>query len=279
MWKATKPLALTTFRVLQRNWKPCRTCQLNQLSKQYCTEGRKSWKLMGAVCLERYPVITQDLTPTEQKYQDFLDELELENSVLSDHEVQLIQDSARLARLQSADYNEEEDEDPSSVLTAADREDMATEELSQFTPASRVTEADQKNDTKSLERKLAEKLYLLVKCKVGSDSVWMMPQGQWQDGESMRQTAERVLSDYFGSSIKAKIFGNAPHGFHKYKFPNESSEKDFGAKVFFYRARLHAGDVALSGGTTEDHVWVTSQELQQYLAPKYNKSIEKFLLE
>ena len=50
-----------------------------------------------------------------------------------------------------------------------------------------VTDADHKNDVHSLERKLDDKLILLVKCKTGDDTHWMMPQGNWQEGESLQE--------------------------------------------------------------------------------------------
>ena len=43
------------------------------------------------------------------------------------------------------------------------------------------------DDPQSLQRKLMDKLVLLVKCKVGDKSMWMMPQGARQEGETMRE--------------------------------------------------------------------------------------------
>ncbi len=54
-----------------------------------------------------------------------------------------------------------------------------------FTPASRTTEADLKNDRKSLERRLQDSLYLVVK-RSRNQHEWQFPQGKWIDGETMR---------------------------------------------------------------------------------------------
>lgn len=48
------------------------------------------------------------------------------------------------------------------------------------------------------------------------------------------QSAERILSNHFGDSITVKLYGNAPCGFYKYKYPTEVRKKSstVGAKVF-----------------------------------------------
>ena len=42
---------------------------------------------MSAVTLERFPVITQEKSNMEKKFQALLDEMEFEKSLLSDHEI------------------------------------------------------------------------------------------------------------------------------------------------------------------------------------------------
>lgn len=60
------------------------------------------------------------------------------------------------------------------------------------------SEADKKNDRTSLHRKLDRNLVLLVKEKLGDQDVWMLPQAEWQPGETLRGTAERVLATLSG---------------------------------------------------------------------------------
>ena len=57
-------------------------------------------------------------------------------------------------------------------------------ELHEFTPASRITEADKSGDMKSLDRKLNRVLYLLVK-KPRKEYEWQMPQGGVEPDESL----------------------------------------------------------------------------------------------
>lgn len=60
------------------------------------------------------------------------------------------------------------------------------------------TEADEKNDRTSLHRQLDRNLVLLVKEKLGDEDVWMLPQAEWQPGETLRGTAERILATLSG---------------------------------------------------------------------------------
>jgi large subunit ribosomal protein L46 len=48
-------------------------------------------------------------------------------------------------------------------------------------------EADEKNDLRSTDRKLQQRLVLLVKQKLGNGQHWVLPMGQHCNGESMRQ--------------------------------------------------------------------------------------------
>ena len=57
-----------------------------------------------------------------------------------------------------------------------------------FTPASRVSEADEKNDRRSLERRLQDSLFLIVKRNRDSHS-WQFPQGKWRADETMRDVS------------------------------------------------------------------------------------------
>ncbi len=63
-------------------------------------------------------------------------------------------------------------------------------ELSSFTPAPRETEADRNNDFKSVQRKLDQILYLLVK-KDRVEHAWQMPQGGMEDSESLLEVKLR----------------------------------------------------------------------------------------
>jgi large subunit ribosomal protein L46 len=54
-----------------------------------------------------------------------------------------------------------------------------------FTPAPRTTEADMNNDRKSMDRRLQDSLFLIVK-RSRNDHQWQFPQGKWVENETMR---------------------------------------------------------------------------------------------
>ncbi|XP_071960865.1 large ribosomal subunit protein mL46-like [Antedon mediterranea] len=236
---------------------------------------RLTWKLMGAVCLERPPIITTDMSKIEQDYMKMVDELEYEASVLSDHEIQLNKDREQMKQKQQGELD---DEDSSNLLTAQDIEDLATEEYNRFKTANKHTEADKTGGMTTSHRKLDENLILFVKNEIGNQSVWMLPQTEHLPGESLCQTAERAAMQV-GSGANVTFFGNAPIGFYKYKFPNKvkSETGAIGAKVFIFRAKVLKGQFSVLEGAVGQHAWVNKDEMKEYLVPAYLESILRFI--
>ncbi|KAJ8730705.1 hypothetical protein PYW08_002118 [Mythimna loreyi] len=232
---------------------------------------RSSWDIVTGVCVERLPVVTPPLNEMYKKYLDLQYTLEIEKSMKSDHEIRHENDKvqAELLKNESADV----DIDAVSKITAQDFEDAANEELAQFKFASVETEADKKGDKTSLERCLQRHLVLVTPIKLGSDVKTLLPQGLWKEGETLRQTAERIVKEHCGPELKVQFLSNAPCGFYKYKYPSEVNGK-IGAKVFFYYANYKSGKPSK---TKAD--WLTRNELQQILPEKYNKSVKEFLIE
>lgn len=58
---------------------------------------------------------------------------------------------------------------------------------------------DKDKDLASVERCLAEPLLLLCEQQVGDKRLWLLPQTQWQEGETLRHTAERALASLPGN--------------------------------------------------------------------------------
>ncbi|XP_059168625.1 large ribosomal subunit protein mL46-like [Physella acuta] len=218
--------------------------------------------LIGAVCVERPPILTARKSRLEQTFQNLLNEKELESSYLSDHEIRLLKERENLKKNEPVDSaNDKETE------TALDLEDKWEAELKAFTPAARETEADRTNNRKSLERKLDTTLYLLVKQKIEGKDHWVLPQAYWKEGETMRQTAERALNSVCGE-VKATFLGNAPCAFD-YHNP---------AKIFFFKAWYREGSVAVNKDLASDYLWVSQNELKEYCFPSYNKGLKKFIV-
>lgn len=65
-------------------------------------------------------------------------------------------------------------------------------------PASCLADVDA--DLTSPERCLADSLVLLAEQQVAGQKLWLLPQTQWQEGETLRQTAERALATLPGNT-------------------------------------------------------------------------------
>lgn len=168
------------------------------------------------------------------------------------------------------------DMDVAVQQTAQDLKDAWKEELAQFQMNDRITDADRLKDTTSLRRKLDSTLVLLVDQKLGAASHLLLPQGKRIEGETMRQTAERVLQERCGGSVNAVWYGNAPCGFYKYKYPVAERKDSVGAKIFFFRASHRGGNVQTEDG--QKFEWLDAKEIQSRVNRSYATSLKQFVL-
>ncbi|XP_031165410.1 39S ribosomal protein L46, mitochondrial isoform X2 [Sander lucioperca] len=247
-------------------------------TKSVTEKASSPWTLMAAVCLQRLPVISADCGPIERKFRDMMLQLELEKSLLSDHELRLLEDAERMSRKQADDYDSDEEDErgDQEIVLAQDLEDSWEQKLKSFQPALRVT-ADADKDLTSLERCLADSLLLVAEQQVGGEKLWLLPQTQWQEGETLRQTAERALAS-LPAGFKATFLGNAPCGVYKYKLPKAArTESSVGTKVFFFKAIL--SDSGPPAAPNAPFLWVKKNELQRYLKPAYVMKVDRFILD
>ncbi|XP_054858701.1 39S ribosomal protein L46, mitochondrial [Eublepharis macularius] len=236
------------------------------------------WRLLGALCLQRPPRVTQAMTPLEKEVAEIVEQMDMEKSMYSDYEIRCLAEEERLQRRK--DKLEDDDDSRKEIVLAQDLEDAWEQKLRKFSPAPRLTDADKDGDRTSLNRKLDQNLLLLVKQKVGNQEVWLLPQAEWQDGETLRATAERALVALSGSHWDAKFLGNAPCGFYKYKFPRAvQSDTGVGAKVFFFKALLLQDSKPPLPKGKPDYVWVSKGELADYLKPEYHSQVSQFLVD
>jgi len=186
----------------------------------------EKWDLYAGVLVERLPVVSKSLNPLEKQFQDMLWRVEYENSLKSDHELKHEREIVQ-AELIKKGKMQVDMEDSGSKQTAQDRKDAYIEELKKFQLGARTTPDDQANKTSSTDRCLENTLYLLVQQKLGQQEHLVLPQGKREEGESMRQTAERVLRERCGQELQVLFYGNAPVGFHKYKYPSNQRTERF----------------------------------------------------
>lgn len=202
-------------------------------------------------------------------------QLEFERSHKSDFELREERDIAMAQLIKEGKINI--DLDGAVQQTALDLKDMWKAELSKFQPASRTTDADRTNDTKSTERQRDESVTLLLEQQIGNDKLFILPQGKILSDETLYDAAHRIIKERCGDSIQTTIYGKAPCGFYKYKYPKEVRNEAVGAKVFFYRATLQSGQVATNCGQFE---WLNKTELLDKLDKYsgYKRSVSKFII-
>ncbi|XP_056268895.1 39S ribosomal protein L46, mitochondrial isoform X2 [Pseudoliparis swirei] len=235
------------------------------------------WTLMAAVCLQRLPVISADCSPIEQQFREMMHQMEREKSLLSDHELQLLEDAERMSRRQADNYDSEGEDDyrDQEIVLAQDLEDSWEQKMKSFQPSPRVT-ADADQDLTSSERCLADSLVLLAEQQVAGEPLWLLPQARWQEGETLRQTAERALAS-LPAGLKATFLGNAPCGVYKYKLPQAArTESTVGIKVFFFKAVLSGGGPPAGPGGPL--LWAKKDELRRYLKPAYMMKVDRVVL-
>ncbi|XP_048825458.1 39S ribosomal protein L46, mitochondrial [Brienomyrus brachyistius] len=233
------------------------------------------WRLFGAVCLQRLPVTAQKPSAIEEQFAHLTRQMDLENSLFSDHELRLQEEAERMRRKKDDYDSDEEDSAGQDIITAEDLEDSWEQRFKTFQPSLVFKETSELN-LGSAQRCLADSLLLLARQRVGDQDLWLLPQTQWQAGETLRHTAERALASLPGSGFKATFLGNVPCGVYKYKFPeNVRTESCIGAKVFFFKALLSThSDLP----PQDSFMWLRKDELQSYLRPAYLEKVNRFVL-
>uniref|UniRef100_A0A674AQF7 Large ribosomal subunit protein mL46 n=1 Tax=Salmo trutta TaxID=8032 RepID=A0A674AQF7_SALTR len=204
-------------------------------------------------------------------------------SLLLEHEQRLLEEAERVRRKQADHYDSDEEAvyGGQETITAQDQKDTWELNLKHFQPALRDRDytAPASSKDSSPRRCLGDSLVLLVKQTVGKGNIWLLPQAQWEAGETLPQTAARGLTSLPEADFKATFLGNTPCGVYKYKFPKDvRTEGCVGAKVFFFKALLSTGSASQSAGQKESFLWAKKTELQGYLKPAYLEKVNRFIL-
>ncbi|XP_017471317.1 PREDICTED: 39S ribosomal protein L46, mitochondrial [Rhagoletis zephyria] len=249
------------------------------------------WDLYAALCLQRTPVIGPELNWIERRLKEYLNKVEIADSLYSDHEMRHFEDLRRAERIASGVNVAEKDLEEAAKQTAQDFEESSLSEANKFVKGSRVTKADLTNNTRSIDRSLDKHLYFVQKRNVGSSDVWMLPQEHFNSStdHSLRQAAERAFDAIFPSHSKdqIKFLGNVPFGYYWYRYPKPVAKDlgTLGARLFFFKANLYTdssikgpfGERVLSPADEKEFTWSTRAELSKQLPPRYWRTLERII--
>jgi len=117
----------------------------------------------------------------------------------------------------------------------------------------RLGAGDTSGEQATLDRKLAQRLYLVL-CV---DGVWQFPQASWQEEQTAHECVSLEVAKRCGESLKCHPVGNAPMA---------HLERPDDTKIFFYRL-MHVDGVVEPTEGVSDHAWLTKEELLSKLDP------------
>uniref|UniRef100_K3WJA9 Nudix hydrolase domain-containing protein n=1 Tax=Globisporangium ultimum (strain ATCC 200006 / CBS 805.95 / DAOM BR144) TaxID=431595 RepID=K3WJA9_GLOUD len=225
----------------------------------------KKWRILSAGILERLPVIQPDLKDYEMDVEMMEHEIALREDQRLDEDFWFMEPGSRHITPEEAPWPNEE-QDPEELIGAG----------FQFAP--RETEDDATNNRKSLNRALKGRVFLIVK-NTAKDAKfpWFFPLGEAQSEEKMRDAAVRHVAENVGEDLEVTPVGFAPIGYVKYEHPEGHNSEFDGTKVFFYKSQFLTGDVALNAAKAEDYLWVTRDELAEYLDADVAEYVKKIV--
>ncbi|XP_061186717.1 large ribosomal subunit protein mL46-like [Saccostrea echinata] len=249
----------------------------NQKVAVNLSEDPERWNLMGAMYIERIPVITPPMKKIEREYKEYRQQLEMEQSLLSDYENAKTEEEHRLAEQRKNVLDTPLHLRNIPIITMQDKENIWNKDFTSFKPADRETEADKTGDVKTVDRKLDQTLVLVVKQNIGGKEFWYLPVMQHAQGMSMRQVAEKAVADTCGTDLKYMLFGNAPSGYQIKEYRKEVQEetKLKGSKIFIHKAEYRGGSVIPSEQVL-DYAWLTPSELRKCLGRQTARIFNKF---
>lgn len=230
--------------------------RINEEHEQIAQGMGLPWRIVGASILHRYPTLSPDIPKWEADFVDMRNKIDNKNR-------QAFKDKTK-----GTDLDIIPDENPSFDEIVA---------TLPFKPASRITPADEADDRRSMDRKMAQSLYLVVK-RNRENNMWQFPQGKWLENETLRETAERINNRSVGN-LNRWFISNAPMGHYCYAYPKELQQqrKQYGAKVFFYRSQYLDGDIKLETRLYTDYAWIARSEVGEYFDPDMAEYLDALL--
>ncbi|CAB4004613.1 39S ribosomal L46, mitochondrial [Paramuricea clavata] len=233
-------------------------------------------RIQVAVCLQRLPIITCEKTDLEKLYAELQEQLEFEHSSLSDYEVYKI----KMKNLREKLKIDEDNESLKKEVATLDSEyqelqDIEQQHIKDAVLGSPRTDADDTGNKHSPNRQLDIPLFLLMQNKEDATK-WQLPQGPVEPEETLRQAAERMISNHVHGELSVQFMSNSPSGV--YRRPERDGLPTDTPKIFFYQANVQGAIHRYPDDAWTHSIWASKDELENYLPKNYFQSVLKFLL-
>ncbi|CDR41156.1 CYFA0S06e02806g1_1 [Cyberlindnera fabianii] len=248
--------------------------------------------IKAGLLLARNPIVTPDLTPLENAYFNYQEELERRLMWTFPHYYYFKKGSLAERRFFKAQrgpvskqpgvfyskgvpdivHNRERRSKQEVVIPKDEYEESAMSDISRpVLPNSRVTKADEQGDLTSLERQLPRTLYLLVKDgKLG----WKLPSFDVTEGTPLHRVAEDGLRQLGGDQINTWTVARSPTAVLKFDgcslAPVDAQKKGL-SREFIIKSNILSG--AFKPQKVE-YAWLTREEIEEKVSGEYFQATE-----
>ena len=143
-----------------------------------------------------------------------------------------------------------------------------------FTPAPRVTEGDKTGNVRTLNRRLATRVYLAVL----EDGSWVLPTASINEGETLLDATKRAVADIAGDRLELYCPSNCPMAVDLKVYSEEEQQKHgtYGTKTFFLRVQYDDGDVSEDDVNGREYAWLARDEMAERVKEERGEDASKF---
>mmetsp|Transcript_13642 Transcript_13642/g.17778 ORF Transcript_13642/g.17778 Transcript_13642/m.17778 type:complete len:340 (+) Transcript_13642:172-1191(+) len=223
-----------------------------QRMNRWARQAGLDWKINVAVILERENVLLPEKKQWEIDYEELDEHLSNFGKVLPDY-----------WRFGPSGHSESE--------KVGVKDDDFVDEQRVY-----ETEADLSGNTRTIDRKLDQYVFLVV--KEGESSEWQLPLVEVQDGETLAEAARRALDAKLGPSVQYYCPSTAPMGVDLVALPEEerSNAGVYGTKTFFMRLNHYEGDLEDATTSVKDFAWLNREEMSGCMEEQHGQKIGKY---
>lgn len=213
------------------------------------------WKIDVGVILQRWNILAPDLPQWASDWEELDKKLERYRHKYYAYPKEL-------------QFDEEEKETPRVINMKKAWLDLFPKGY--IHPPSRVTEADRNGNTKTVDRKLSDWLFWLV--RDAKSSQWHFPTVSLLDGETLVDAGRRALDERLGHSssssgltnnhVRYWCESNAPWAVDMMPFPDGERDQYYGTKKFFLKFYHYSGNIQDPiPPSLQDFAWLNREEI------------------